>query len=361
MDEKMIQALKDKNEKLINMVIERAKRDFAEDIAIIGLTGSFNTGDFYEKSDLDLIIINNTDKDWEISKCFILGDVGYDIYCTPWNTRIEAAANLESSRISSLLDMKVLYCAKPEYMERLNCYKQKALEALAKPIGRDCIERAAHYINAAKVEYTNALLTDELGQVRYAVSSVIENVLNAITSLNNTYFKKGIKRYLEEIAAYQYKPEQFEQSITAAMCAKTIDEMRTAAFVLIQKINDLYNQMHHELIPKPVPTYENICGIYEELWCNYRNKLIKSIADGNISYTYHVIKGIQEYLDEMTQLKGMKKFDIMKDFDPNNLQGLQEAFQYIMKEYLKVYDKLGRKVEQYETFDQLYTSYMSKN
>jgi hypothetical protein len=45
-------ALLDKNQKLINMVIERAKRDFPEDIALIGLTGSFSTGDFHEKSDL---------------------------------------------------------------------------------------------------------------------------------------------------------------------------------------------------------------------------------------------------------------------------------------------------------------------
>lgn len=53
-----------KNEKLISMVIERAKRDFPEDIAIIGLTGSFSTGDFHEKSDLDLIIINNENQGW---------------------------------------------------------------------------------------------------------------------------------------------------------------------------------------------------------------------------------------------------------------------------------------------------------
>jgi hypothetical protein len=49
------------------MVIERAKRDFPDDIAIIGLTGSFSTGDFHEKSDLDLININNTDRGWGIS------------------------------------------------------------------------------------------------------------------------------------------------------------------------------------------------------------------------------------------------------------------------------------------------------
>lgn len=55
MDDRIRQKILIKNEKIINMVMERVKRDFAEDIAIIGLTGSFSTGDFHEKSDLDLV------------------------------------------------------------------------------------------------------------------------------------------------------------------------------------------------------------------------------------------------------------------------------------------------------------------
>jgi len=75
MDELKKQELFEKNDKIANMVIERAKRDFPDDIAIIGLSGSFQTDDFHENSDLDLIIINNTPKGWEISDCFILGNV----------------------------------------------------------------------------------------------------------------------------------------------------------------------------------------------------------------------------------------------------------------------------------------------
>ncbi len=165
MDEMIKQKILNKNEELINMVIERAKRDFPEDIAIIGLTGSFSTGDFHEKSDLDLIIINDTDRGLAISSCFILEDVGYDIYCTPWETRIEAEANLESPMISHLIDLQILYCAKPEYMDKFNSYKQRALDTLAKPIGKECITRAKKYIDRAKEEYANTLLLDDLGKV----------------------------------------------------------------------------------------------------------------------------------------------------------------------------------------------------
>lgn len=361
MDEQIIKALKEKNDKLINMVIERAKRDFKEDIAIIGLTGSFNTGDFHEKSDLDLMIINETDRGWEISKCFILEDVGYDIYCTPWDTRIEAAANLTSDRISNLLDMKVLYCTKPEHMEKLKAYQKRALEKLAKPIGTLCIQRAKVYIDAAKIAYTNALLDREEGKVRYAVSGVLENLFNALTCLNNTYFKRGIKHYLEEVNAYKYKPEDFEGLVLSTIKAKTVEDMKESAFKILQAVSALYEQMAEKFSPKQEPTYENTAGIYEELWCNYRGKVKKAVADNDPFYAYQAARGIQGFVDEMTEELGFKKYDIMQYFDTNNLQALEEALFKVMDDYLAVYHKLGRKVEQYETFESLYMSYMSSN
>ncbi len=100
---------KKKNQKLINMVLEKIKRDLVDDIAIVGLTGSFSREDFHEKSDLDLIIVNDTDKGWEIAKCFILNDVGYDIYCTPWKWRLEEQSKLESYATGSLVDLNIIY------------------------------------------------------------------------------------------------------------------------------------------------------------------------------------------------------------------------------------------------------------
>jgi len=358
MDEMMKKRLSDKNKKLINMVIERAKRDFPDDIAIIGLTGSYSTGDFHEKSDLDLIIINNTDRGWGISSVFILDDVGYDIYCTPWETRINAQANLESHMISCLIDMKILYCAKPEYMEKLNAYKQKALDALALPVGKACIERAKKYIDCAKQEYANTLLADDIGSVRYAASKVVFNLINALTNLNNTYFKRGVKRYLEELATYKYIPENFEKLYMWVIEAKTIEVIRSASYEMLNCIDQLYNKMYVDLVKHPIPTYNNLNGTYEELWCNYRNKVIASAESFDKSYAYQVARGAQNFLDEMTEMRGTQRFDLMQYFDADNLALFKKEFMRIMDEYLEEYNKVGRKVERYESIEQLYNQYM---
>jgi hypothetical protein len=358
MDERTKQQLLEKNNSLINMVIGRAKRDFSEDIAIIGLTGSFSTGDYHEKSDLDLMIINNTDRGWGIASCFILGDVGYDIYCTPWETRIEAEASLKSPMVSHLVDLEILYCAKPEYLEKFNSYKQRALDALAKPIGKECIERAKACIDIAKQEYANALLAENIGSVRYAAGGALYNLINAIVNLNNTYFKRGIKRYLEQMATFKYLPDEFEKKYMAVVEAKTIDEIRQASYDMLKSAVTLYEEMYVNLVEQPVPTYNNLCGTYEELWCNCRNKVIASTESKDKSYAYHTALGAQGFLDEMTKYRGTKKFDLMKYFDSDDLTLFKDAFFRVMDEYLEEYNKVGRKVERYDSIEQLYNNYM---
>ncbi|QQZ64366.1 nucleotidyltransferase domain-containing protein [Paenibacillus sonchi] len=358
MDEHTKHKLLEKNERLINMVIERVRRDFPEDIAIIALSGSFVTGDFHEKSDLDLIIINNTDRGWEISSCFILDDVGYDLYCSPWNTRIEQQANLESPMVSSLIHMKVLYCAKPEFLERLKGYQQKALDELAKPIGETSLARAQAYICMAKQSYAEALLAEETGAVRYAAGNLALELFNAINCLNNTFFQQGIKRYLEELRPLKYLPHHFEQTYLDLVNARSVEELRSMAFRLLKNTTVLYDQMQAELVEPPVPTYDNLKGTYEEMWSNQRNKIIASTQAKDKSYAFLTALSAQDFLDEMLVSRGTAKFDVMKHFSADALETFQERFMEIMDEYLDEYKKVGREVARYESIEELTKSFM---
>jgi len=354
MNESKKQELLNKNDKIINMVIERAKRDFPDDIAIIGLTGSFSTDDYHEKSDLDLIIINNTKRGWEISDCFILDDVGYDIYCTPWETRINDQSNLDSVMVSCLLDLKILYCAKPEHMDKFNSYKQKALDILAKPIGKECLTRAEKYIDLARQNYADTLIFENIGQIRHASCAMVTNIINAIVNMNNTYINRGIRRYREIIASYEYLSEDFDIQYMSLIEAKTNGEIRKRSLDILRSTISLFDDMCEKFIEKPKPTKENLLGTYEELWSNCRNKVIHSIESNDLSYAFHAALGAQEYLDEMTKTRGTKKFDLLKHFDADNLQLFKEIFIDAMDEYLEEYKKVGLEVKKYDTFEEMY-------
>ena len=358
MEENIRKTLLAKNQQIIDMVIERTKRDFPDDIGLIGLTGSFSHGDYHEHSDLDLVIVNETERGWEISFGFILDDVGYDIYCTPWEPRLVSQSKLESPMVSCLLDMKILYAAKPEYMDKLNAYRQAALDELAKPIGKACLDRAVKYIDQAKQEYANTLLIEEIGPVRYAAGGVLYNTVNAVVNLNNTYIKHGTRRYMEELRTYTYLPEDFEKNYMAVIDGKTVDGLRRAAFALLKSLNKLYGEMVDKFVEKPTPTYESLWGTYEELWCNCRNKIIRSSDLADKNYAFQSALSAQNYLDEMTADKGTPKFDLMKNFDSDDLQTFKSTFLRVMDEYLNEYKKVNRKVEKFDNFKDLYSHYM---
>ena len=144
--------------------------------------------------------------------------------------------------------------------------------------------------------------------------------------MNNTYFKRGIKRYLEEINAFKYKPLDFDQKYMAVIEAKTIHNTRNAAFKMLESMVEFYDEMDEKFIKKPVPTYDNLVGTYEELWCNYRNKVIVSTEKNDKSYAFHVAMGAQEFLNEMTETNGTKKIELMKYCNANNLNQFQDSF-----------------------------------
>lgn len=220
MENELKQKLLDKNKKLIDMIVERVKRDFHDEIELIGLTGSFSKNDFHEKSDLDLVILNKTEKGWGLAESFIFDDVGYDIYCASWDNA------------AKITDMQILYYPKPEYLEKYNNLKEQTLQRFAEPIGINCIKRAKECIDRAKQEYANTMLSGNLCKVRYASGEFLGHIVHALADLNNSCIDKyGIKRFLEELLKYKYLPENFEKLYMSVIEAKNIDE-KVIFFVL---------------------------------------------------------------------------------------------------------------------------------
>ena len=357
MDEATRQRLLAKNENLIAMVTERVKRNFADDIDIIGLSGSFSTNDFHEKSDLDLIIINNKDRAWDMNACFIYDDVGYDIYCTPWDS-MERKADFDDQGVSILTDMEILYIAKPECLDRLNKLKEKALKELARPVNADCIARAEKHIDLAKQNFTDMILGNDVSTVKLSSAWLVINLVNSIVHLNNTCIKHGIKRYLEELCAYRHLPNNFKQLYMTVVEAKNEDDIKNASEKLLRAVIRLRDELKKKYVAPPVPDYNNLRGTYEEAYCNCKNKILNSIETGDKSYIFLAAAGGQGYFNEMADVVGTKRFDLMKHYDADNPEKYRDAFLLAMEEFSEEYNKAGRRILRYDDFETLYGDYM---
>jgi len=343
----------DKNEKLINMVIERVKRDFLDDIVLIGLTGSFLHNDFHEKSDLDLCIVHDSVRFGKLWETFVFDDVTYSFFYISWDN-LERKAALERVGVSALTDLQVIYCTKPRYLEKFNGLREKALRLMAEPINKNSLGRAKKHVDLAKQAYANTMLSDNIGIVRYASSRLLFHLVNALVSLNNTCIKQGIKRYLEEVLTYRYLPDNFYYKYMALIESKTICEIENAALSLLGSVTQLYDTMCEKYIPKPVPTRDNLAGTYELLWGTCVAKVNASIASNDKSYIFHAARDAQSSLYEMAENNGTKVFDVMQYFDADNPEIFKDELLKAVNTYAIECEKVGYKILRFETFEALY-------
>lgn len=89
--------------------------------------------------------------------------------------------------------------------------------------------------------------------------------------------------------------------------------------------------------------------------------MIASTGMKDKSYAFHAAMGAQSFLDEMTQLIGTPKYVLMAYFDADHLDGVKGQFLRVMEDYLEEHHRVGRGVNRYDTFEQLYDQYMKKS
>lgn len=189
-----------RNQKIIDAIIEKANRVCPKSLALIGIYGSFATEDFYDKSDLDLLVLINDDNGWQLGCTFIQDDleVGHDIYCTTWES-LQKDSLYENPNISKLMDSKIVYCADEQYLEKLEALRKKVNENLAAPFSKKDFGKAENMLKEAEHFYVLAMMAENMTNLLVQTGYTIYYIENAIAMLNKKYFHYGTKRTYEEM------------------------------------------------------------------------------------------------------------------------------------------------------------------
>lgn len=219
--------LKIRNQKIINAIIEKANKICPESLALIGIYGSFATGDFNEKSDLDLLILINDDKGWQLSSTFIQDDleVGHDIYCTTWEN-LQKAALYNNPNIAKLMDSEIVYCSDEKYMKELETLRKKASDILQKPFSNEDYTKAENTLKEAEHFYVSAMTAEKITDIRAQAGYVLYYIENAVAMLNKKYFRYGTKRIYEELEAMEHKPAGLCEMIESIVSADSAEQIK---------------------------------------------------------------------------------------------------------------------------------------
>jgi len=362
MCETLAQRMEARNNTLIDALIRRIERDCPNAVDMIGICGSFCNGDFHERSDLDLMILINDPKAWEIAECFVIGEVGFDFYCTTWES-LESEAECGTAYMAKLMDTKIVYAPNPEAAARYEALREKARAILNAPLCKADIDRAKQLFEDAEKAFAKLMrVKDSIFDARCAVGYMLYGLENAICVLNKTYFKLGTKRMYEEFAAMTYVPENFEEKVRAVVEAETVGGMQTAAAELMRAADAAFAAAE-DTLPKEEktrPTADNIKGCLEEMISNFRGKMWLAEQTGNTHAALSALESLQSFFDDLHAGFDMPRYDALSGFDPKDLKKSFENYEKALLDFKAEYDKADLPLNWYETPEAFAKAYLSE-
>lgn len=340
------------NQKIINAIIEKANKVCPESLALIGIYGSVATGDVYEKSDLDLLILIQNDEGWKLGAGFILDDkeVGYDIYCTNWNG-LRYDAECHHAHISKLMDSQIVYVNNQEAYKELLQLRRQAKQFLE---SEERFQRANELVNKAKTSYANACLYDGLGQVRLEAFGVIHYLLDAIMLYHGSYFKRGVKRTFEELATLPLD-DMFTDTVKKIVVSKNIFELRDLLKILI-----LYTANHTRWEKPKTEASDTLAGTYEEMYSNWRNKVEEAAENDDAFASFVNMCNFHFMFKEISEDVEIGTFDIMDAYSSDSLEDNIRTFDRYLQKYEELYARAGISVKRFADVDEFVACYLSK-
>ena len=338
------------NQKIIRAVIDRANMICPESLALIGIYGSADTEDEYERSDLDLLILIENDEGWKLGTGFILEDrkVGYDIYCTT-RSGLRYDAECHHARLSKLMDSRIVYVKNQDAYDELMSLRAQVKQLLS---SEERFKRASELVDKAKTAYANACLREGPGQVRMEAYGVISYLSDALMLYHGKYFSRGVKRTLEELAALPIDGV-FVQSIQKAIVCKDIAQLRDLLKRLI-----LYAESHVRKEKLKARPSGSLAGTYEEMYSNWRNKVEEAAKNSDAFASFMNMCGFQDMLSEIAEETDIGSFSVMDEHDPDSLEENVKTFDKYLRKYEEVYSRAGIRVKRYSDVEEFVADYL---
>ena len=338
------------NQKIIQAVIDKANKICPDSLALIGIYGSADTEDEYDKSDLDLLILIENDEGWKLGTGFILDDrkVGYDIYCTS-RSGLRYDAECHHAHLSKLMDSRIVYVKDQDAYDELMTLRAQVKQFLS---SEERFQRVYELVDKAKMAYANACLREELGQLRMEAYGVISYISDAVMLYHGKYFTRGVKRTFEELAALPID-DVFLQLIQKAVVCKDISQLRDLLKLLI-----LYAESHIQKEKHKARPSGSLSGTYEEMYSNWRNKVEEAANYSDAFASFMNMCSFQSMLSEIAEEVEIGSFSVMDEYDPDSLEDSVIIFDKYLQKYEQVYIRAGISVKWYSDVEEFVANYL---
>lgn len=358
MEREKLESMRQRNRRLIDAVVEKAGRVCPGSLAMIGVYGSFRTGDVTAHSDLDLLLLIRDERGWALSSGFLLDGIGFDLYCTTWES-LEAEAAYTSPYIAKLMDSEIVFCPEEADRTRLEALRQRVREICGAPFTTDDLTRAEQPLFSAERAFARLLCAENIRDSRAAACEMLYELEGAVCLLHKSYFRRGVKRVFEELGRLPETPENFEPLARRLAAAASSEEMRETAHSLMRAVYGCFGRMRGRMAAqREIPTPESLRGTLEEIVSNWRGKLTEAAAHGDAHAALMALGSAQVFFDELADAFDMPRYDAVFCFDPADLRGTAGRFDALLRQYAAQYARVGLTVSAFPDTDAFLEDYL---
>ena len=346
----MANSLQERNKSIIEEVIKKIERTCPNAVDMVAISGSFASGDYYEKSDLDLLIVKNKDDADMISTCFIMDDIGYDIYTHSWDD-LKNMSKYENPYVTKLKQLNIVYTRNDEVVEK---YKELQADLNDSMNNEDLVkENISKNFSKILENYNDILNCEDISNAYKILGKFMNNLENVIYLLNGKYVEHGTKNIPVEIVKMKNIPRDVVSKYLKLPECTSINEIIEKMFEIEKSLETFlkdkgikvdFNEEEKEKIEKKELKSEDLEGTFEELYSNYYNKLKKASDDNNRYLSFRTMVDAQGFYDEYSDRFDIEPIDLISKYNPNNLEENHKTFVSSLQVWKGLYDSFCKDV-----------------
>jgi len=354
MNENIRQSLLARNRAILDGILRRARRECAVMPELIAVTGSFASGEYYEKSDLDLLIVAEGETARALSHCFILGDVGFDIYCRSWARLEETAAYADPH--GAVLYGEVVYAASDGARERYAALRERLEAHLRAPLCAEDLGKIDVHGTAALREYGRLCLSEGFGEARYAAAGVMLYTEYALYMLNKACICHGVRGVPREMEALTRLPADYAAARRALLAAADAAALREAAGRMLRGTLAEIAAARREIVRTRPLTADALRGTYEECVSNWGNKMRRAAAEGDAYLSLMSAASAQYFYEEIAGEAGAELPRVITD-RPVSPAGAAEDFERALAQWRGICERAGTRIVRYADTEEFLREY----
>lgn len=347
---------KEINDKVVEWITNKVKTEYADDISLVLIYGSYINGTANSKSDVDCYYIPKTERGYNLEIGFIIDGVGYDLFPISWE-RVARIADLQECLLPLVGDVQVIYCGDSSDLERFKDIQSKMHSNLAndeyvKDIARKRCEDASRMCEQIK-------LSGSLPEVRKIAGHVIMTLADAVAIYNHDYFHFGLKKQYENLESnFPDIPQNivtgYKQVVTSLnqndVINRTVDLLKNVCDYMQITVESQVDIISNEVVVAEDINASWLAGLYEEISSTF-NKIYVCCEKGNYILAFLSAVCLQRELDDAKEA-GSPSYDLLSYFDYRELGKLAERTRMIETDFVELITNSGGNIKSYDNFEQ---------